>query len=236
MTHSDSADNVIENVDATCSAECGTTLSKILAGASNLKTLDLFWYSQRDEHLEDVWPDYYDTEQLTFGKCLRSLTSASLQKLSLAGIHTTATILCELLGSTSARDIKFEAVHIHQGAWTEVFAILTRSEDPFAEIYLDDLFDHIHGGLGMIFFDMRGNPKFPMTRGFKGPSTLHRRGAKVQTPIKWEHGSGRPVGSGRYQDWMHEHYGRFGPLSGRRRCRCEAHDATRRGGRPPLEE
>jgi hypothetical protein len=221
VSHSDFASEAIDDLDAVSSMECGMTLSKVLEGASDLKSLDLTWLSIHDSHSEHVWPNYYETERLTLGKCLRSLSSAPLQRLTLGGIHTTAIILCELFEYKTARDIKLEGMHIHQGSWTEVFKILTRPGDPFTEIYLDDLFDSSRGGFGMIFFHGPGRPKFPMSRGFIGPSTLHRRGDEVQSPIRWEFGSGRPLGSPEHYQWRYEHHGRFGPHRRRRACQCK---------------
>jgi hypothetical protein len=217
VSHSVNDTYAIEPIDHTSSAECGMTISKIFEGASNLKSLNLNWFNIRDPDLQKQWPDCYATEQLTFGTCLSSLASAPLQKLSLGGIHTTAAILCDFFASTSARDIKLEGLHLHQGSWTNIFNILTRSAEPLAEIYLLDLFDDNHQGFGMIFFETDGTPIVPMSGGSIGPSALRRCGPNVRRPIKWEFGVGAPEPcSWQYGDWQRHQKFLFGPVDKRK--------------------
>jgi hypothetical protein len=215
VSHSHYMEQEDAEINASLNKACVARISKFLKGAPNLESIDLHWYNNHDRHLRQIWPEYYELERLEFGDCLNSFAPPLLRKCSLRGLHISATRLCTFLSSTSAREITLQKVFIHERSWEEVFNILTRSEDPFQELVLIDLFDARSPSFGMILFRVPGKPKFRMLYPPAGPSELHRRGDEVPQPLGWTHGS-RPVscaGPDRFliEGWRALQKAQFGP-------------------------
>jgi hypothetical protein len=212
------------------------TVCSVLEGVKSLKNIDLHWYdlrcpkarhftgirrAARRETPQDIQDlDFlmrkYENERLYFDRCLiGSLASLQLRSCTLRGMFITVKLLCEFLDSTSAREIMFQSVYLYEGSWNDVFDILTRSQDAFEEIYLDDLFVSTDFHNLPIYFDGPGEPKFPVRRGNHWPdawpSDLHRLGEDVQRPLQWKFIGGSGLSGSPYWNWNQGRKEQFGP-------------------------